>query len=266
MYIKSFDGTKIYYRIKRQSKLFLVFIHGWLNNWPVWKKQINAMQRQGYSTLTLDLRGHGKSGKPEEKEKYELENFAKDLYEIIKKEKIKDFVLIGHSMGGMISLLYYKMFKTKPKALILAGTTSKGVLSHYMIKKYKKNIKKTLDFLMEHEKIKNKEAKIKEPKNIPDLVIKSFIHTPKKVGLACLKSMIDYDAKDVLKKIKQPVLILEGEKDIFLPEVNAKEMFKKIKNAEIVIIPKATHWLNFEKPKTTTKYIQEFLQKNKLTP
>lgn len=100
MFLKSFDGTKIYYKINRKSGLFLIFVHGWTNNWSVWEKEIKFFQKKGYSTLTLDLRGHGQSDKPQNKKQYRFQCFAKDINEIIKKEKINNFVLIGHSMGA----------------------------------------------------------------------------------------------------------------------------------------------------------------------
>ncbi|MBW2999897.1 alpha/beta hydrolase, partial [Candidatus Woesearchaeota archaeon] len=134
MFLESFDKTKIYYRIKRKSDLFLIFVHGWAQNWTAWKKEINFFQEKGYSTLALDLRGHGLSDKPEKKRQYRLKCFAKDIRRIIKKEKIKQYVLIGHSMGGMISLVYYKLFNKKINALVLCSTTAENVLEHKKIR------------------------------------------------------------------------------------------------------------------------------------
>ena len=47
MFLKSFDGTKIYYKVKKKSDLFLVFVHGWANDCTVWKKEIGFFQKQG---------------------------------------------------------------------------------------------------------------------------------------------------------------------------------------------------------------------------
>jgi pimeloyl-ACP methyl ester carboxylesterase len=87
MFISSFDKTKIWYK-----------------NWTSWKKEIQFFNKHNISTITLDLRGHGKSDKPNELTSNTLDCFAKDIHEILIKENITDFIIVGHSMGGMIAL------------------------------------------------------------------------------------------------------------------------------------------------------------------
>jgi 2-succinyl-6-hydroxy-2,4-cyclohexadiene-1-carboxylate synthase len=272
MFIKSFDGTKIYYRLNKKKSPVLVFVHGWVNNWTAWKKEIDYFQKKGYSTLALDLRGHGQSDKPEKRQKYKIEMFAKDLNEIIKKEKIKNFVLIGHSMGGMIALTYYKLFKQKPKALVLCDTTAESVAAHKKLKSLVPILKIFFEFIMpkhvskkyvegfkdiDFSKCKGKELK---------LHYEGWKNISLAVAFNCVEAMVDFDAKDVLRKIKVPTLIMEGEHDTVLPKEYTKELYKEIKKAEFDIIPNTNHYINIEKPKLISNIINKFLEKNKLKP
>ena len=84
MITKSFDNTKISYKVHRGDNLFLIFVHGWANDWTTWKDEIDFFKNLGYSTLTLDLRGHGQSDKPESENKYSLDCFAKDFILLLK--------------------------------------------------------------------------------------------------------------------------------------------------------------------------------------
>ena len=119
-YLKSFDGTKIYYNYSRGSKEpTLVFLHGIGGNWTVWKKEIEFFQKEGFSTIALDLRGHGMSEAPEPEERYKISYFSKDVHAILKKENITYFVLIGHSLGGAVALTYCQLYSQNlPSSLV----------------------------------------------------------------------------------------------------------------------------------------------------
>ena len=88
-FLSSFDGTQIFYLYdKTDNPHTLVFLHGVGSNWTVWKKEIEYFQSKGYSTLTLDLRGHGESGTPMDFNKYRLPNFSRDIYNVLKSSKL----------------------------------------------------------------------------------------------------------------------------------------------------------------------------------
>src|SRR3989344_7865474 len=119
------EKKKIYYNyINRNSKKqVIVFLHGLGANSTAWKGIINNLKKQNLPILYQDLRGHGKS---QIINSYKIEEFAYDLNEILEKERIKKVILIGHSLGGMISLVFYKLFKNKVAGLILINTTYKN--------------------------------------------------------------------------------------------------------------------------------------------
>ena len=87
--IVSFDGTQIYYRISRKSDFFLVFLHGLGGSINAWFQEEKILSDTGRSSLAIDLRGHGRSDRPNQFSAYRMENFARDIEMILKKEKIK---------------------------------------------------------------------------------------------------------------------------------------------------------------------------------
>lgn len=58
-----------------------------------------------YHVRALDLRGHGDSAWADPPD-YSYARYASDLAEVVEKLDLRDFVLIGHSMGGLVSLVY----------------------------------------------------------------------------------------------------------------------------------------------------------------
>lgn len=281
MFIESFDGTKIYYRLKkgRKRKPCLVFLHGWAGNWTIWKKEINFFNKKGYSTLTLDLRGHGQSEIPRERKSYKVKYFAKDINEILKKEKIKEIYLLGHSLGGLLSLVFYDMFKRKVKALVLCSTSSGNVLEHKTVRFFYPTIRFLVTGLAKFSKfISSSSGLDKKPfKKCNDIDLSSFNGWPDwliflkewvfRVPMISFLSTFDMmercNEDKVLKKIKVPTLIIVGSEDWATPEIYSYEMFKEIKNDELDIIYGGTHYVVVEYPRKVDKYIFNFLNRLK---
>ncbi len=75
-----------------------------------------------YHVRALDLRGHGDSAWAQPPE-YSYERFASDLAEVVDKLDLRDFVLIGHSMGGMAALMYAATYPGRVGKLVVVDTT-----------------------------------------------------------------------------------------------------------------------------------------------
>ncbi|OIO19175.1 MAG: hypothetical protein AUJ23_02385 [Candidatus Magasanikbacteria bacterium CG1_02_32_51] len=267
--IKSFDGTKINYdlaKVKNNNK-YLVFLHGAGGDLTAWNKERSAMHKKGYSTLAIDLRGHGKSSRPNLPEDYDLENFAKDVFEVIKQEKISEFVLVGHCFGGMIAMMFHKFFPKLAQAYILIDTAYKApkklhwlfhknlLFVHFLnyILKYKKD--KTTDF------VHNDFAKFEGTGdwNIKR-ILADIIHTSFKSWIFTYQNISKFDAIATMKNIKQRVLIIEGEKDTIFNVLKAKKIHSLIKKSELNIIPNANHIIVLNNPKEVENEMFKFLQ------
>ncbi len=266
-FIKSFDGNRIYYDICRKRGSFLVFLHGWPHNHTVWKKELRYFQKKGYSTVAVDLRGHGKSDKPSRLKDYTFDRFAKDINLIINREKIQDFILIGHSLGGMIGLEMYSLFPKGIKALVLVDTIYENPLKHFSFIRHLHLTPLTehvLKFILESDKIRKKHFPYVDFSKFKDhsdffYWMKGAKETPMKSVLSCLEEMVEFNRKDVLKKIEVPTLIIEGEKDRRIPLDSAKVMAKKIKGAELKIIKGASHDVDIRRPNEVEHTILDFL-------
>jgi pimeloyl-ACP methyl ester carboxylesterase len=75
-----------------------------------------------HHVLALDLRGHGDSAWVDPPA-YSYEDYASDLARVAEALDLRDFVLIGHSMGGMVSLLYATRYPGRVKKLVVVDTS-----------------------------------------------------------------------------------------------------------------------------------------------
>ena len=76
----------------------VVLIHGYPLSGASWEKQVSALLNAGHRVITYDRRGFGKSSQPAMG--YNYDTFAEDLHKIVKKLDLRDFALVGFSMGG----------------------------------------------------------------------------------------------------------------------------------------------------------------------
>lgn len=267
------DNIHIYYQLINKGhypeKPVLVFLHGWLNNWTIFKREINFFKRKSYPVLYLDLRGHGNSDKPDELKDYDLKYMVEDLNQILEKEEISSIILVGYSMGGMVASLFALKHKEKVSKLVLVNSYYKNPLFSPNIKHFDKNKKFARllsDFMNSHEKFRWKAKR--QPKTFDITKLKSkrdiiiFMHymhnTPLPVFFATAEAMFNYDIRKEMNALTMPVLIIASNKDQFFPMSEEKFMAKNIPRSKISIT-EGTHTAVIKKPNEIAEKIHEFI-------
>lgn len=95
------EDVKITYQEVGTGDTTLLFVHGAFINMNYWSAQVDYFKHQ-YRVLTLDLPGHGKSGK--NRTIWNIQEYRKDVCTLINELHLKNIILIGHSMGGDVIL------------------------------------------------------------------------------------------------------------------------------------------------------------------
>jgi len=267
-YVELDKGYRIHYIEKGKGKN-LVFIHGFLGSSWLFEAQVDYFSNS-YRTIAIDHLGHGKSDKPES-ESYELTELAQYLDETLAKiigdEKI---ILVGHSMGGMISLIY----ATNPnlakrlEGLILMSTAPK--LNNPGLVQYIKDLKSGAMSLKDRETLETifvglcfqRKAR-KEQTELIEEFVDLTLQNEEYVGLRTMESIVNnFDVEDKLSDITIPTLILSGDKDIFILPEESKLINQKITNSELVILtPKIGHMIQYEAIDEYTKALETFMGK-----
>ncbi|WP_372474484.1 alpha/beta fold hydrolase [Capnocytophaga sp. ARDL2] len=101
----------------------VVFLHGFLENLHLWDEIIQDFSHK-HRIITLDLLGHGKSdciGYI-----HTMEDQADMLHALLSHLKIRKVILVGHSMGGYVSLAFAELYADNVKGLVLVNSTSRA--------------------------------------------------------------------------------------------------------------------------------------------
>jgi len=173
----------------------------------------------------------------------------------------------GHSFGGVITIKFHELFPNKSKAYILIGTTyksPKALKTLFRQTRFTNLINKALskkgskkgshvDF--------NKFAGTKDYS--PRRILSDITHTSFKSWFFTYENLSNFNLTKALRRIKQPTLIIEGEKDSIFKVPVAKRIHKLIKHSKLDIIPKENHIIVINNPTAIKKEISEFIKKQK---
>jgi pimeloyl-ACP methyl ester carboxylesterase len=261
------NGIEINYRETGEG-FPIVFVHGYTGNSRNWALTVPSL-REEFRTISVDLRGHGLSGRPASEGEYGLEAMASDVYELLEALGISECVLVGHSMGGMVSQLLVLEHPEVVRALVLVDTAAevpKGLLYEERLSQRKR--------LIEIAETEGMEAVFEEQMRITpvhpalaanpryiDIWREQFLMTAPQAYIACANAMSSRRSLlGELGGIGVPTLIICGEKDEpFLDP--SRQMHEAILDSELVIIAGAGHGPQMETPGEFNRVLMEFLAK-----
>lgn len=105
---ETWDGLELNYRVWEGEGVPVVLQHGVVAdtnaNWMS-TGVVAALQSAGHTVVSLDARGHGRSGKPHDAAKYSWQAMARDVRALYDELGFEEVAQVGYSMGGVISLL-----------------------------------------------------------------------------------------------------------------------------------------------------------------
>jgi len=260
------NSINLYYELQGQGKP-LVFLHGYTGSHEDWKNQVDILP-PGNMSLAVDHRGHGRTEAPKNEGEYSIKIFSEDIHALLRTLNIDQCCLVGHSMGGFMSLQFVLDHPEMVRALILVDTSS----GDFERAPGFEELRAKLDELARNEGMEaafeydaaNNPVRIERFKKHPEL--KEI--TRRKVLNTSVDGYI-YVARTFgkwpsvtsrLSEIKAPTIIFLGEEDAGF--VKASQTLKdNIPSSELITIPGAGHSPHEEAPDLFNKALLDFLQK-----
>tara|TARA_Y100001970_G_scaffold281834_1_gene393425 strand:- start:3605 stop:4411 length:807 start_codon:yes stop_codon:yes gene_type:complete len=237
----------------------LVLVHGYLGSSEMWKFQKEYLSKY-FRVISPALPGFGESYNAKSLNSINL--MARFILKIVDNKNIKEFNLMGHSMGGMIVQEIAKIIGNRINKLICFATGPIGDIPGRF-----EPINKSIDRL-QIEGIKDHVRRIppnwfvegKTSKNY-FLCEKATQKVSEETAQNALIAMRDWNGLNNLKNIKNKTLIIWGDKDKSYNYEQISLLKKFIKNSNLKIFKGSCHNVHLEEPKKFNKIVKEFLNK-----
>lgn len=224
--IQMYKNTPLYYSSAGFGNP-VVFLHGFLESSSIWNPFVDELSKKR-QVVCIDLPGHGKSGTFGEI--HTMEFMAEAVYEILNKLKIEKATFVGHSLGGYVSLAFYKKFPIITRGLVLLNSTPESDTEER-----KKNRDRAIKIVK-----RNKESYVSmaisnllNPKNkelftedIEKLKEEAFGFSENGIVAALEGMKIRTDSKDFFAEFKGLKYIVAGEEDPILNYIDIKRVAK----------------------------------------
>jgi pimeloyl-ACP methyl ester carboxylesterase len=243
------DGVKIYYEVHGSGPP-LILTHGYSSTSAMWKGQIEALS-QHHKLVLWDMRGHGQSDYPESPEAYSEARTVADIAALLDAIGATSAIVGGLSLGGYMSLAFYRAHPTRVRALLIIDT-GPGFKKDDARDIWNKRALETAD-RFEREGLAVLKSANRE---------RSTVSHRDASGLArAARGMLtqrDGRVIKVLPEIKVPSLVVVGADDA--PFLAASDyMAAKIPGARKVVIPSAGHAVNIDQPQAFIDAVLPFL-------
>jgi pimeloyl-ACP methyl ester carboxylesterase len=243
------DGVNIHYEIHGSGPPLLL-THGYSSTSAMWQGQIAALAKR-HTLILWDMRGHGQSDYPDDAAAYSEALTVGDMAALLDKTGAGSAIVGGLSLGGYMSLAFYRTHPQRVRALLIIDT-GPGFKKDEARDAWNKRAHETGD-RFEREGLDILKSASRERSSV--------VHRDASGLARAARGMLtqrDAGVIETLPHIKVPSLVVVGADDT--PFLAASDyMAAKIPGARKVVIPAAGHAANIDQPQAFIEAVLPFL-------
>ncbi len=243
----------------------ILFIHGnlasrrwWYPAQKEWQKQMGNTAHSG-ALIYAEFRGCGESAPPQSSAEVDVHVFAEDFIALLKRLGRGPCHVVGHSTGGLIAAL---MLAKEPslfrKAVLLDPVGAQGVtFDNSMIQAFEQ-MKKNRDLTAQ---VIGSTIHNNNPADpfFTDVIVPDAFKAVNTVGHWVLEALDGLDVREELRSVPHEVLVLHGEHDLLLPEVDSQTLAGLLKRGRFMRLEGVGHCPNVENPEMFVNITRSYL-------
>ena len=241
-FISSSDETMIHYTVSGSGDTAVIFIHGWLGSGCWWESQIKFFAGK-YCVVTIDLAGHGKSGK--NRHDWSAKRYADDIVAVVNQIGSKNIVLVGHSMSGAY-VLEAALSASGVKAVVLVDTLKDmdqlmtiQQAEELIFSLYRKDFRYAVENVLPNFLFCDA-----TPKAIRERLQNEFLQYDPEFAVNALKPLYNMNISECAGQVKIPVRAINS---AYTP-TNLEANQKCFRNYKYITISDTGHYPMLEKP------------------
>jgi pimeloyl-ACP methyl ester carboxylesterase len=259
------DQGIVHYEVYGRGKP-VILLHGWLGSWGLWQETMSFLGRY-YRTYALDFWGFGESGK--KRETYAVQDFVSLVDQFMEQLGIFNAPLVGHSMGGTVSLSVAIKYPQRVSKVVVVGSPIVGSSLALPLKLAGyRGIAFMLFNMMGAFRFAVRAASpiICRDERFADMMDRDLSRTTLESFLLSIASLRRTDLRPMLGQIKIPAMGMYGDRDVIVHPRQWEPMKKGIDHAQIERFPSAGHFPMLEEPQNFGERLKAFLDMKETVP
>jgi pimeloyl-ACP methyl ester carboxylesterase len=250
----------------------VLLLHGWLGSWELWRDTIEVLGRE-FRTYALDFFGFGESGvvsgnedtrQQRRLQSYTVPTYVEMVYQFMERLGIKKAPLIGHSMGGTVSLGTAMRYPDKVVKVCVIGSPIQGSSLNLLLKASGNPTvasvfwlfggRGLMLFLRGYSYLMAKDGGAMArmiTKDVSKISVESFFQS--------IGTLRQTDLRPELNKIRMPTLGMYGKHDIIVRPSEHKTLKAGVPHAQIEWFPDAGHFIMMDAPDRFITTLRQWL-------
>lgn len=252
------DHGILHYEVYGRGKP-VILLHGWLGSWGLWQETM-AFLGQYYRTYALDFWGFGESGR--KLNTYQVNDFIGMVDQFMEKMGIISAPLVGHSMGGTVSLSVAMRYPARVQKVTVIGSPIHGSSLAPMLKLA--GLRPIAWLLFSFFPLFRMGMRVYSPfiskaPRFSDMMDRDLSKTTLESFLISISTLRKTDLRPDLHKITVPVMGMYGERDIIVHPRQWQPLQQGVPHARIERFAQSGHFIMMDEPKACMDKLKDFL-------
>lgn len=244
----------------------VILLHGWLGSWGLWQETMAYLGRY-YRTYAMDFWGFGESGK--KRETYAVQDFVVLVEQFMDRLGIAQAPLVGHSMGGTVSLSVALQYPERVSKVVIIGSPIVGSSLAIPLKLAGYRFIARMIFNMMwtfRSGMKLASPYICADPRFPQMMDNDLTKTTVESFLLSIESLRRTDLRPMLPQLKIPVMGMFGDRDNIVSPNQWKPLLEGVPHAKIVRWQRAQHFVMLDTPQDFMENLKTFLDQEETLP
>ncbi len=242
----------------------VLLLHGWLGSWALWRDTIEILGRD-YKTYSLDFWGFGSSSPTEENANFSVDNFVELVHQFMDRLGIRRAPLIGHSMGGTVSLGMAVRYPEKVVKVGVVGSPINGG-SLNMLLKASGHQAVAHFFFISPPLVKlflsgYAYFMANDGPRMSRMIREDFSQVTVNSFFESIGTLRETDLRPRLGEVKVPTLGIYGRKDIIVDPRQHTVLAQGVPHAQVEFFQNSGHFPMLDEPERFHETVRDFLSK-----
>lgn len=252
------DQGSVHYEVYGRGRP-VILLHGWLESWGLWQETMDFLG-DSYRTYAIDFWGFGESDK--KRESFTVPDFVLLVNDFMEQLGIKHAPLVGHSMGGTVSLSVAINYPQRVSKIVVIGSPIEGSSLSVLLKLASiRTIAALVYRMMDVLKLGIRIAApiITRESKWPSMIHRDLNQVTLESFLLSISSLRKTDLTRQLAPIYQPVLGMYGDRDVIVNPNQWSLLDEYIQRVQIERFKRAGHFIMLDEPNQFKTILKNYL-------